>query len=160
MLVAFDNLSDDARIWVYQSNRQLTAEEIAIASEKLDGFVANWTRHGSDLKGAYAILQEHFIVLGVDDAVSGCSIDASVHAIQELEQLLQLDLTNKMNISFKDGDNINIVSLGDFQKYAAQNKITGDTIVFNNMVGKKIDLTSKWEVKAEDSWHKRYLMNS
>lgn len=160
MKVTFDSLSNDARIWIYQSNRAFEQEDLDLISNRLDTFVAGWQRHGKDLKASYKILHDHFIVLGVEEhynPVSGCAIDASVHAIQELEQLLQLNLTNKMNVSFKDGDSINIVSLADFQKYASQKKITGDTIVFNNMVATKIDLETKWEVSAKESWHQRYL---
>ena len=160
MLVPFDSLSDDARIWVYQSNREFSVANQQIITDRLTAFVETWKRHGKDLKASFQILKHHFIVLAVEESynpVSGCAIDASVHAIQELEKLLQLDLTNKMNVSFKDGDNINIVSLGDFQKYASERKITGDTVVFNNMVAKKIDLETQWEIKAENSWHKRYI---
>lgn len=163
MLVTFDSLSDDARIWIYQSNREFSESEISIISDHLDLFVGNWKRHGEDLKASYKVLKGHFIVLAVEESfnpVSGCAIDASVHIIQELEKKLQMDLTNKMNVSFKDGENINIVSLGDFQKYATQKKITGDTIVYNNMVAKKIDLSTKWEITAKDSWHQRYLSKS
>lgn len=160
MLVKFDSLSDDARIWVYQSSREFSEQEETIISERLSAFVGDWKRHGQDLKASFKILKKHFIVLAVEESfnpVSGCAIDSSVHTIQELEKLLQLDLTNKMNVSFRDGENINIVSLGDFQKYASERKITGDTVVFNNMVAKKVDLETKWEVNAKDSWHQRYL---
>ena len=160
MLVPFDSLSDEARIWVYQSNKEFSAANQQIITDRLTAFVETWKRHGQDLKASFQILKNHFIVLAVEESynpVSGCAIDASVHIIKELEKLLQLDLTNKMNVSFKDGDNINIVSLGDFQKYASERKITGDTVVFNNMVAKKIDLETQWEIKAENSWHKRYI---
>lgn len=160
MLVTFDSLSDEARIWVYQSNRAFSEKEKLKISEHLETFVESWKRHGKDLKASYKILKDHFIVLAVEESynpVSGCAIDASVHAMKAIEQNLNLDLTNKMNVSFKDGENINIVSLGDFQKYASQNKITGNTLVYNNMVAKKVDLESHWEVAAKDSWHQRYL---
>lgn len=160
MLVSFDSLSDEARIWVYQSNREFSEKEEQLMNERLSAFVGSWKRHGQDLKASFQILKKHFIVLGVEESynpVSGCAIDASVHAIQELEKLLNIDLTNKMNVSFRDGENINIVSLVDFQKYASERKITGDTVVFNNMVAKKIDLETQWETPAQNSWHKRYL---
>ncbi len=160
MLVPFDSLSDEARIWVYQSSKAFSAAEEVIISERLSAFVGTWKRHGQDLRASFQILKQHFIVLAVEESynpVSGCAIDASVNTIKELEKLLHVDLTNKMNVSFKDGDNINIVSLGDFQKYASEKKITGDTVVFNNMVAKKIDLESNWEINAKNSWHKRYI---
>ena len=162
MLVPFDSLSDDARIWMYQSNRAFSDKEAQLITDRLHNFVGTWKRHGQDLKGSFLLLKNHFIVLAVEESfnpVSGCAIDASVQTIKELESLLQLDVTNRMNVSFKDGENINVVGLGDFQKYASEKKITGDTVVFNNLVATKIELETQWEVKAKNSWHKRYLKN-
>ena len=102
-----------------------------------------------------------FLVLAVDESfndISGCSIDSSVRFIQQLEKELQLDLMNKMNVTFKDGDHINLVKMSDFQQYAKDKKVTSETIVFNNMVGTKEDFESNWEVPAKQSWHKRFLV--
>ena len=52
-------------------------------------------------------------MLAVDESfntVSGCSIDSSVRFIQALEKELQLELMNKMNVTFKDNEHINLVN--------------------------------------------------
>ena len=54
--------------------------------------------------------------------------------MKELEKSLEVDMMNKMNISFKDGDHINIVTMSDFKEFTKSNKITSETIVFNNMI--------------------------
>ncbi len=90
--------------------------------------------------------------------VSGCSIDASVNLIKQFEKEFKLDLTNKLNISFKVNNNINIVSLADFQHYAKQGKIDLNTVVFNNMAASKADFMNNWEVIAAKSWHKRFFV--
>lgn len=161
MLVDFESLDNSARIWVYQSNREFSANEMEIIKAKTEVFIQNWVRHGDDLKASYLIKYNQFIVLAVDENfnnVSGCSIDASVNLMKQFEKEFSLDLTNKLNISFKDSSNINVVSLADFQKFAKQEKITEKTIVFNNMVATKGDFISKWEVEAKKSWHQRFLV--
>jgi hypothetical protein len=161
MFVDFESLDNSARIWVYQSNREFSANEMVIIKTKVENFLQNWVRHGDDLKASYTIMYNQFIVLAVDENfnnVSGCSIDASVNLIKQLEKEFSIDLTNKLNISFKDNDNINVVTLADFQKFAKQEKITPKTIVFNNMVTTKGDFNLKWEVEAKDSWHQRFLV--
>lgn len=161
MLVKFEDLDDDARVWVYQSSREFSSEEMKNISVKIEGFVSDWKRHGEDLKASYLIKYNQFIILAVDEnfnQVSGCSIDASVNLIKNLEQLIDADLTNKLNISFKDNNNINVVPMADFQKYAKQEKITSQTVVFNNMVATKRELEINWEVPANKSWHKRFLV--
>lgn len=150
----------NARVWIYQSQRAFTKEEMRFISEKAEEFIEKWTRHGDDLKGSFTIKYDQFLVLVVDESfnnVSGCSIDASVHFVQALEQKLNVDLMDKMNISFKDQENINIVKMPAFKEYAKAKKITGETIVFNNMVATKEDLETKWEVPANESWHSRFL---
>ena len=161
MYTPYKNLSNNSRVWIYQSNREFTEKEIAFISTKAEEFINSWTRHGDDLKGSFTIKYNQFLVLAVDESfnnVSGCSIDASVHFIQALEKELQLNLMDKMNVTFKNGNHINLVRLSDFQKFAKEHKITQETIVFNNMVATKEDFENSWEVPAKDSWHKRFLV--
>lgn len=161
MFVAYENLPSNSRVWVYQSDREFTQEEIDFISKNAQQFIEQWTRHGSDLKGSFTIKYNQFLVLAVDEGfnnVSGCSIDASVHFVQELQKALQVDLLDKMNISFKVGEHINVVKMNAFREFAKQQKINAETVVFNNMVATKEELEARWEVPAEQSWHKRFLV--
>ncbi len=161
MFTAYKNLPDNSRVWIYQSDREFTAKEIELISLKAEVFINTWTRHGDDLKGSFTIKYNQFLVLAVDESfnnVSGCSIDSSVRFVQELEKELELDLMNKMNITFKNDEHINLVKLSDFQRFAKEKKITSETIVFNNMVNTKQDFENNWEVPAKQSWHKRFLV--
>ena len=160
MFVDFKSLPDSSRVWIYQADREFTEDEVLQISQKAVEFINGWTRHGDALKGSFEIKYNQFIVLGLDESfnsASGCSIDASVRFVKETEQVFGVDLMDKMNISFKDGENINIVRLPDFQKFAEEQKITAKTIVFNNMINTKSDFENKWEVPAKDSWHSRFL---
>ena len=160
MIVHFDALPQDARVWIYQSNREFSDREVVQISDRIETFMATWKRHGDDLKTSYVIKYKQFIVFGVDENfndVSGCSIDSSVHFIQEVEKEFGVDLMNKMNTAFKIGDNINITSLAGFQTFVKENKISAETIVFNNMVQTKVAFDSDWEVPANKSWHKRFF---
>jgi len=161
MLVNFDSLAANSRIWIYQSNREFSNNELEIISPKIESFIAEWKRHGDGLKASYQIKYNQFIVLAVDEdynQVSGCSIDSSVNLMKQFEREFDLDLTNKLNVAFKDNNNINIVSLSDFQNFAKQQKISSNTVVFNNMVSTKADFSEKWEVTANNSWHKRFFV--
>ncbi|MFK5879710.1 MAG: ABC transporter ATPase [Flavobacteriaceae bacterium] len=160
MIVPFNTLPNESRVWIYQANRELTETEIQEISKKAEEFIADWTRHGEDLKASYEIKYDQFLVLAVDESfndVSGCSIDSSVRFIKATEQSFGIDLMNKLSIAFKIGENINTVSLADFQQYIKEEKINGDTIVFNNMVQSKADYGTNWEVPASQSWHQRFI---
>jgi len=160
MFTHYKNLPDNSRVWIYQSDRAFTTEEVTFISAQAEEFINTWTRHGDDLKGSFKIKYNQFLVLAVDECfnnVSGCSIDSSVRFIKKIEEKLKIDLTDKMNVTFKDGNNINLVKLSQFQEFAKAKKINAQTIVFNNMVATKEAFEKDWEVAATKSWHKRFL---
>lgn len=160
MLVPFESLPDSSRVWIYQANRSFTEEELQEISGKLDRFIEKWTAHGADLKASYDIKYKRFITIALDqqlNAASGCSIDASVNFIQQLEKEYGVDLLDKMNVSYKQGEFVAYKSLIDFRKMAKNKSVSPNTIVFNNLVNNKAEYLSDWEVPASESWHKRFL---
>ncbi|MFD0862407.1 ABC transporter ATPase [Sungkyunkwania multivorans] len=160
MLTDFNTLPDTARVWIYQANRSFTEEELAEIREKLDHFLEQWTAHGADLKAGFEIKYKRFIIIALDQALhaaSGCSIDASVHFIQQLEREYNVDLMDKMNVSYKQGDYIAYKPLLDFKKMAKEGAVGKKTIVFNNLVVNKGEFEESWEVPAAESWHSRFL---
>ncbi|UII76156.1 ABC transporter ATPase [Flagellimonas sp. HMM57] len=160
MLVPFDKLPDDSRIWIYQANRSFTDTELEEIQDKMKGFITEWTAHGSQLEAGFEIKYKRFIIIALDQSntgASGCSIDASVHFIQELEQKYGVTLLDRMNVSFKQGEYVTYKSLKDFKKMAKEKAISGNTIVFNNLVTTKFEYQEHWEVPASESWHSRFV---
>lgn len=160
MLVDFNLLPEESRVWIYQANRSFTDEEIEEIENKLNIFIDNWTAHGSDLQSGYLIKYKRFIVIGLNqnlNKATGCSIDASVHFIQQLEKDYSVDLMDKMNVSYKQGDYIAYKPLSDFRKMAKDRAVSKNTIVFNNLVANKAEFEEHWEVPASESWHARFV---
>ncbi|MFD2727586.1 ABC transporter ATPase [Hyunsoonleella rubra] len=160
MLVDFNTLPDDARVWIYQANRSFTPEEIEEIESRLAEFIENWTAHGADLKAGYTIKYKRFIVIGLNqqlNSATGCSIDASVNFIQQLEKDFNVDLMDKMNVSYKQGEFVAYKSLTDFRKMAKDKAVSKNTVVFNNLVASIAEFKENWEVPASESWHGRFL---
>ncbi len=160
MFVNFDSLPDSSRIWIYQCNRSFSDSELEKISEKLKAFLERWTAHGVDLKSGFEIKYKRFIVIALDqqvNAATGCSIDASVKFIQELEKAYKVDLMDKMNVSYKQGDYVAYKTLTDFKKMAKEKAVSKNTIVFNNLVNSKAEYAEFWEVPASESWHSRFV---
>lgn len=160
MYVPIEQMPEHSRIWIYQSNRKFSDEEIKNIEEKLRKFTEEWAAHATPLKSSYALKYNRFIVLAVDQEehpASGCSIDASVKLIQELEQMYQVDLLDKMNVTFKNGEFIAYKSLLDFKKMVKNRAVSADTIVFNNLVNNLGEFYEFWEVPASESWHARFF---
>ena len=160
MYVEFNELPDNARVWIYQANRPFTQEELNTIEVETKTFVENWTRHGKGVRGSYTVKYNQFLIIASDQdfvEVSGCSIDASVHLVQEFQKAFDIDMLNKLTIGFKVDENINTVDMFAFKKYVTEGKITSNTTVFNNMVNTKEALATEWEVPAINSWHKRFF---
>lgn len=160
MLVDFNTLPEESRIWIYQANRSFTDEEIAEITSKLDIFIEQWSAHGSDLQSGYEIKYKRFIVIALNQSLNkatGCSIDASVSFIQQLEKDYNVDLLDKMNVSYKQGDFIAYKTLLDFKKIAKEKAVSKNTIVFNNLVTNIAEYRENWEVPASESWHSRFI---
>ncbi|AVI51910.1 ABC transporter ATPase [Pukyongia salina] len=160
MVTDFKKLPDDSRIWVYQANRKLSDEEVQKIEEQTREFLTQWTAHGTELEAGFEVKYNRFIVIGLNQAnasASGCSIDASVRFIQSLEKQFELDLLDKMNVTFYNGPYIAHKSLEDFKKMAKSRSVSPNTVVFNNLVNTKAEYEEHWEVPAKDSWHSRFL---
>ena len=160
MLVDFDTLPEESRVWIYQANRSFSETEISEIEEQLNVFIEAWTAHGQDLQSGFKIVYKRFIVIALNQSLNtatGCSIDASVHFIQELEKAYNVDLMDKMNVSYKQGEFIAHKSLIDFKKMAKQKAVSKKTIVFNNLVTNIAEFKDNWEVPASESWHSRFL---
>jgi len=160
MLVDFNSLPDTSRIWIYQCNRSFSEAELTELHSLLDDFLTQWTAHGADLKAGYETPYNRFIVIGLDQSMnnaSGCSIDASVHFIQGLEKRFKVDLLDKMNVSYKQGEYVAYKALKDFKKMAKERAVSKNTVVFNNLVTTKQEYLEHWEVPASESWHARFI---
>ena len=160
MYVDFKELPNESRIWIYQSKRPFTEEEVMQLNEEVAQFLKQWTAHGANLNAGFEIKYKRFIIIGLDQSqqgATGCSIDASVHFIQELEKKYEVDLLDKMNVSFKQGEFIAYKPLIDFKKIVKNRSVSPKTIVFNNLVNTKEEYLHEWEIPLEESWHNRFL---
>ena len=160
MVTINNTLPDSSRVWVYQANRVFTAEEIISLNEILLSFNVSWEAHGTKLNSAIEIYYNQFIVFFVDEGTqeaTGCSIDKSMGIVKTIQQKLSVDLLDRMNLTFREGDDISTIRMTDFQEKAKLGEITSSTVVFNNLVESKSDFISNWETPASNSWHNNLL---
>lgn len=159
-MIPFENLPEESKVWIYQSNRKFSDEEVVEIATDLKSFIENWAAHGTLLEASFEIRYNRFIIIAVNQEVqnaTGCSIDASVQFIQTLEQKYNVDLLDKMNVSFKQGEFITHKTLLEFKKLAKDKSVSENTIVFNNLVNTIEEMNENWETPAIDSWHGRFF---
>ena len=160
MYIPFEDLPDESKVWIYQSNRKFSDDEILEIERDLKSFVESWNAHGTSLEASFETRYSRFIILAVNQEVqsaSGCSIDSSVAFIQQLEKKYSVELLDKMNVTFKNGEHIAHKPLNEFKKMAKEKAVSGNTIVFNNLVNTLGEWQDFWEVPASESWHNRFF---
>ena len=127
MIVDFDVISEESRIWIYQSNRTLSPVEVIEIEAKIKDFLISWTAHGSELQASFLIKYNRFIVISLNESfniATGCSIDSSVRFIQDLEKLYDVSLLDKMNVSYRHGEFIAYKPLIEFKKMIKNRSIS------------------------------------
>ena len=150
--------SPASKVWVYQANRELSEIETAQLQPQLDQFASSWTAHNQQLKAVAQIVYNRFIVLVVDESqadASGCSIDKSVRFMQDVEQEFGINLFDRFNTAYLKGDKIQSATREELEELLRTGKITGETIVFNNLINNLQDFETKWQVALKNSWHAR-----
>ena len=154
------NISENSRVWIYQSDRALSVEEQNQVQDTLNAFTAQWLAHGYPLTAAAEIRNDRFIILSVDEqqvAATGCAISASVKVMQEIEQKFNINVFDRFNIAYRDQDQIRAVGRQEFETLIKTGAVTEDTLVFNNLVENRKQLETHWEIPFKQSWHARFF---
>jgi len=158
--------SEHSRVWIYQSDKELSAEQSAQILDQLNSFASEWTAHNNQLKAKAEVRYNRFLILVVDESqagASGCSIDKSVNYMKKLEQQFSINLFDRFNFAYREGERVLSAPRHEFEEMLKAGKLNSSSIVFNNLVQDLQQLETKWEVPFKDSWHKQLfgdLVNS
>ena len=155
------SFSPDSRVWVYVSDRRLTDEEAATAQEALLVFTRDWTAHNQALKAIAEIYDNQCLILMVDEmqaGASGCSIDKSVHFLEQLGAHIGADLFERMRFAWADNSG-QLHFANRIELSAARNngEVTDETPMLNTLVQTRRELLEKWWVPFGESWHRRVV---
>ena len=146
---------DTSRVWIYQSSRPLSENQVTEIDEQLHQFYTQWLSHGTPVKGWAKVLYGRFIVVLADESasgVSGCSTDGMVRLIQSLERQYSIQLFDRLTLTFWVKEKPETLPLGQVQYALDKGFITGDTLLFNNTVANKAELRERWLTPLKDSW--------
>lgn len=151
-----EQLANNSKVWVFQSDKALTDTELTYLKTQMDEFIPQWAAHGKDLNAAYQWQAPYFLLVGVDESktlASGCSKDALTHKIQEIGAALKVDFFNRMNVAYELNGLVEMSSLADFKAKVQKDEIRQNTLVYNNLIETKAELNQKWRVPLKESWH-------
>ena len=160
-IVPFDSLPDDARVWVFGTDRALAAAEAPRLLDVVDGYLSHWAAHGTPLASARDWRDDHFLTIAVDQraaGASGCSIDALFHQLQDLERALGIAIVGGGRIFYRDAQGIvHATDRATFIDFAERGAVSPETPVFDPTVTTSGAWRTGFERPARESWHAALL---
>jgi hypothetical protein len=154
MLADFNTLPKESRIWIYASENSLTEDQQSHILTYIAEHLKGWNAHKVPLTAGVTILENHFIVIALDEGkngASGCSIDTLQKTIQALEKDLSIALMNRLNVFCKIGEVIKVIP--SFKLGGIANK---DTLFYDLTIQRKEEL-SNYLKPIKLGWPKSYL---
>lgn len=157
--IDFHDLPEHSRVWVFPSSRTLDEGEGQSLLAEVDAFLEAWAAHGHPLRSGRLLVENQFLMVGVDEdaeAPSGCSIDALVNRLEALGAALAVRLVDHAPVWFRDGRVVRMVGRGDFRALAKDGVVTPDTPVFDTSLTRMRAFRGEGlERPARESWHGR-----
>ena len=154
----FSTLSDQARLWIYAVDRPLSTPEAEKIQAALDQFIGTWQSHGRKVNAEAAIMYNQFLLIGAEipeAQISGCGIDASVHAVESIGNQAGFTILPGLSIFYKDSsETVQFTNRSSFRKLVRDAQITGETTVFDPSITHLTQLREgAFELPARSSWH-------
>jgi hypothetical protein len=160
-LVAFSAMPNDARVWVFGSADELSAERESVLLSTVDDYLEDWRAHGSPLTVARDWRDGRFLAIAVDqrdENASGCSLDALFRVLRDLETALGTSLLGNSRVYFRTRNGaIEVTDRAGFAEQAQAGSIEGGSHVFDLSVQTAGAWRDRFEVDAVESWHRALL---
>lgn len=156
MLVDFNQLENNAKVFLYPSNKKFHAELLSEIETKVTNFVTQWCEK-NDIEAGFDIKHQRFIIIAINNTkpITTTIIDELVSFIFTLQLEHEIELLDKLNVCFKQGEFVQYKDVKEFKKLIKNKSVNKNTIVFNNLINTKEELESDWELPAEDTWYSR-----
>lgn len=158
MIVPFQKLPKEAKLWVFPSNRKFYKQELPEIQKLVECFCEEWCDNHFEL--SFEIKNDRFIIFAIDDTDKSLTLenhDELTVFIQGLEKKYDIILLDRINVCYKQGEFVQYKDLKEFKKMIKAKGVSQKTIVFNNMVTTVGEYKYNWEINIMDSWLGRML---
>lgn len=150
-----------SRIWIYTLDRSCTADEKIRLEKELASFMTSWTSHNRQLIGYGGLIADRIIILAVDESktnASGCSIDKSVHFLNDLGLKFGFDPFNRWIFGvLNEQGQITFYSRDSLKKAFEAGQVNEQTWCLDNLVDHQDQLVRQWVKPFGQSWLKQVI---
>ncbi|MCA0930814.1 ABC transporter ATPase [Lutimonas saemankumensis] len=150
MILSLEGMGPESKVYIFPSSRKFYRDELPVLNKKILNFCEEFK--GVDI--FFEIRYGRFLVFVVSE---GTSLDLDQHNeliafIQGLEEGFKLVLLDKVNVSFKQGEYIQMKEIPEFKKLIKNRGVSPKTVVFDHMINTKYEYENVWELPAGQSW--------
>jgi hypothetical protein len=160
MLVDFNTLSDNSRIWIFQSALPLDGDSGTQLIQSVHWFINDWTAHQQSLTASAEIRDDFFLVVAVDEAAagaSGCSVDKLFRFVQDFERENGIRLTERNQVVVY-GERATALPLDAVIEQVKSGLISSDAAIYDVTVESLGDYRSRFVAPVGQTWLSRYLV--
>jgi len=156
MLVQFSDLPDNARIWIFGSDKPLSGAVADTLLAEVDSYLDQWKAHGFPLKAAREWRDNRFLIIGVDPTVeqaSGCSIDGLFRSLQQMQKSIGAQLVGGGRVYYRDDAGAtHSVPRDEFSTLTSTGKIGPKTPVFDTSLTRLDSWRARFEQPLAERW--------
>lgn len=150
MMISLENLGPESKVFIFPSSRKFYKDELPVLERKGLMFCEDFRNTEIFFELRYG----RFLVFIVSDATP---LDLDQHNeligfVQGLEKDFEIVLLDKVNVSFKQGEYIQMKEIPDFKKLIKNKGVSLKTVVFDHMINTKYEYENTWEMPAGQSW--------
>lgn len=156
MYIDFNQLHENSRLWIYGSSRIIHEEDKVKIHKIIFPFLQNWQHHGKTLSCSYTILNNHFLIVGLDETINptgGCSMDGLQNIILKIDNNFNFNFFERLNVFLFLKNEVKCILSKDLNQIT---DVDQNSLMFNLNIKKKQDING-WLIPIRDSWCKRFL---
>lgn len=152
-------MNPSSRMWFYGLTQPLSEAQSEELVQLMDEFVSQWKAHGAQLAAAYQWINHQFLFIAVDEGqqqATGCSIDKSVHLLQEFGAKHSVDFFNRMLVYAQTGEGFISYSTATLKAAIAEGLVDENTPVMHTTAATLGEIGSGL-IPLKESWAARFL---
>ena len=152
-------MNPSSRMWFYGLTQPLSEAQSEELVQLMDEFVSQWKAHGAQLAAAYQWINHQFLFIAVDEGqqqATGCSIDKSVHLLQEFGAKHSVDFFNRTLVHAQTGEGFISYSTATLKAAIAEGLVDENTPVMHTTAATLGEIGSGL-IPLKESWAARFL---
>lgn len=149
------------KVWIFQSKRYFRNLELRAIEKILNNFFKIWTSHKHVIQSNMEIIEDRFLKITAikNDKflINGCAIDKMIKIIQQIDKIYQLELLNRMLVSYKQNTCIFTIHFFELKNRIKNRLLVDNDLIYDLSVINEEEFDKKFLSPIKHSWAKIYL---